>query len=423
MEKMEIICLVLLIFNILLYGSLCFLIMRKSTFTCISIRSPKLLILNNIGNLLMSIIIIITNFFDNDGKKLVSIFYYMTNFLIMIPFCLRFHRITKCCQIQKNEKSDLQELYKKRYLYEENFYVKITLLIFAILTLILIISDSILKFDDSFTANFLFKKNKSGLNEAKSIIWQVINFIEHIILLTYAYKICVNKLKQKLRFEIISFFIIWFIYSNIVSILEKIAIKNNKDFDTIIIIISLVVCYLFLIINAILPILISFSYKYSTGYHFTPKLLNNLYLFLSNETCYKEFSNYLNRLQGNKSIYLKIYIQIMNYKLGFKLEINNEQGFEEACAIRDAYFINDNFNQILTKDIVDKVKKECEGLDNNNHFTKEMFDEALQYCFNELGKLFNDFRRTEKFKELYEEFYLTSYIQCKMCNVGIINKF
>ena len=52
-----------------------------------------------------------------------------------------------------------------------------------------------------------------------------------------------------------------------------------------------------------------------------------------------------------------------------------------------------------------------------------MFDDALQYCFTELGKLFNEFRKTDKFKELYEEFYITSYIQCKMCNVGLINKF
>ena len=151
--------------------------------------------------------------------------------------------------------------------------------------------------------------------------------------------------------------------------------------------------------------------------------MNNLYLFLSNEICYKEFSNYLSTLQGNGSYYLKLYIQIMNYKLGFKLNVDNEQGYQEALAIRDAYFSNANMDNILSKNVVDKVKKECEGLVNNNHFTEGMFDDALQYCFTELGKLFNEFRKTDKFKELYEEFYITSYIQCKMCNVGLINKF
>ena len=416
---METMCLILLIINILLYGICCAFIMRKSTFTCISIRSPKLLILNNIGNLFMSIILIVSNFFDDGGndQKIVSIFYYLTNFLLMIPFCLRFQRIVKCCQIKKDERSDLQELYNKRYLYEENYYIKFTLILFGILTLILIISDAILKFEDSFTANFLFQKN-TDLNIVKSYIWLIMNFIEHMILLTYAYKICVNQLKQKLRFEIVSFFIIWLVYSNVVYVLEK---KNiNKQY---IIFISLGVCYLFLLINAVLPILITFSYKYSTGYHFTPKLMNNLYLFLSNETCYKEFSNYVNGIPGNGRHYLRVYIQIMNYKLGFKLNINNEQSYQEACALRNAYFNNETMEPILTKNVVDKVKNECQGLVNNNHFTEGMFDDALLYCFNELGKLFNDFRKTDKFKELYEEFYITSYIQCKMCNVGLINKF
>ena len=420
---------ILLIFNILLYGACCFLLMKRSTFTCISIRSPKLLILNNIGNLFMSLIIIINNMFEKEinGKKIVSIFYYLTNFLMIIPFCLRFQRIVKCCEIKKDERADLQELYSKRYLYQENYYIKFTLIVFSILTLILIISDVVIKFEDTFSANFLFKlplEDNNNLEVAKSILWQAINFVEHIILLTYAYKISVNQLKQKLRFEIISFFVIWFLYSNVVTILEIIArrAKNYELYDYMVYI-SLGVCYLFLIINSIVPILISCSYRYSTVYHFTPKLMNNLYLFLSNESCYKEFSDYLNSINGNGSTYLAIYTQIMNYKLGFILKVDNDQGFLEASQIRNTYFTNANMDGLFPKEIVDKIKKECEGLDNNNHFTDGMFDEALQYSFNELGKLFNEFRRTDKFKELYEEFYLTSYIQCKMCNVGLINKF
>ncbi len=428
---MEIIWPILLGFNVLLYGGCCFVIMRKSTFTCISIRSPKLLLLNIVGNLFMSILIIINKFFDNDdksnSKKILSIFYYVANFLIIIPFCLRFQRIMKCCEIQKDERADLKELYEKRYLYEENYYLKLTLIILGVLTLILIISDTIKKFDDTLTANFLFiEEIDNNFYKAKSIIWLGINFVEHIILLTFAFKTCVNQLKQKLRFEIISVTLIWFLYSNTVAMLEKKA-KDNLvdyfDYNDIIIIISLIVCYLFLIINGILPILISFSYKYSTGYHFTPKLMNNLYLFLSNEICYKEFRDYLNGIQGNGSHYLKLYIQIMNYKLGFKLQIDNEEGFQEASAIREEYFSNENPDVKLPNEVVEKVKKECEGLVNSNHFTEGIFDEALLFCFTELGKLFNEFRKTDKFKELYEEFYLTSYIQCKMCNVGLITKF
>ena len=421
---MFVIWLILLIFNIFFYGACIILIIKRKNFTSISIRSPNLLILNNIGNFFMSIIIIIQNFFkekngENNGKKIVSMFYYLTNFLMIIPFCLRFHRVIKCCEIYENEKSDIQLFSKKRYAYEEKYYLKYSFIILGILFLILVISNLPLKFEDAFTVNFLFLKNDKSLQAEKRIIWMVINFIEHIILLTYAYKICIYHIKQKLRFEIISSFIIWFLYSNIVSFLER----SDQNHDNIIFYVSLGFCYLFLILNAFIPIVISYSYHYSIGYHFTSSLINNLYLFLSDEYCYKIFVNYLNELQGNGFYYLKMYTNILNYKLGFKLKIDNEQGFLEACSIRDKYFNNINLNIILPKDIIDKIKKECEELDNNNHFTENMYDEALKYCYHELNNFFNDFKKTDKFKKLYDDYYISSYIYCKMYNVGLINKF
>ena len=416
--------LILLIFNILFYGICCVILMKRQNLTCISIRSPKLLVLNNLGNLLMSLIIIISRIFDNNnsGQKIVSLFYYLTNFLIIIPFCLRFQRLLKCCDIKEDERKDLQELSNKRYLYEENYYLKLTFIILVSLALLLLIANAIIKFSDSFTVNFLFSKDIS-FKTSKSILWLIINFIEHIILLTYAYRVCVNQLKQKLRFEIISFFAVWFAYSNLTTILEKAFRNNNKTYDDIMTYLSLLVCYLFLFINAILPILISYSYKYSTVYHFTPKLMNNLYLFLSNEVCYKEFNDYLSANPGKGMTFLKIYIRIMNYKLGLKLTVDKNQGRLEANSIKDEYFKDDHMNEILTKDVVDTVKKECEESVKNNNFTESMFDAALSYCFNELGKIFINFRKSDKFKDLYEDFYLTSYIQCKMCNVGLIKKF
>ena len=173
--------------------------------------------------------------------------------------------------------------------------------------------------------------------------------------------------------------------------------------------------------HGILPIIISYSYKYSIAYHFTPKLLNNLYLFLSNETCYKIFSDYLNEINNGK-IYLKIYTCIMNYKLGFVLKIETENEFQEARNLYNTYFANNELDAIIGKEVVGKVKNECKTLD-NNMCTPEMFDCALLSVFNELGKLFNDFRKTSKYRELYEELYLTSYIQCKMCNTGLLDKF
>ena len=416
---MELVCIILLIVNILLYGACCFLILRRKAFTCISIRSPKLLVLNILGNLFMSIIILVTYGLDNEGKgkMICSMFYYITNFLIIIPLCLRFRRIAKCCEIKIDERLELQELYTNKNRYEEKYSIKIMLIIFLILTIILVVTNVSITTDVAITPKFLDNTKESNLSNANSYIWPAINFIEHILLLTYAYYIFVNHLKQKLRFEILSSFLIWFIYSNLITILDIID-KINID---LCIYISLAVCYLFLIINAIIPILISYSYRYSTSYSFTPKLMNNMYLFLSNETCYSYFKKYLMTLNINSVNLLRLYTAIMNYKLGYKLKVNIDIGFSEAVHIRDEFFGNNN-SANLPENTLNEVKRDCQQLSNNN-CTEDMFDPALVYSFNELGKLFNEYKKTEEFKDLYLEFFLTTYIQCKMCNIGLINKF
>ena len=419
----NILWIILLIINILLYGGICFVILKKKMFTSISIRSPKLLILNNIGNLFMSIIIIVSNFFndlsDFDKKKIVSTFYYLTNFLLIIPYILRLQRILKCCEIKSEEKLDLQELYSKKYLYQEKYYIKFTLILWAILLIILIISESVTmsSLDKPITPFFLYY-NPFEENNFNLVIWLAINFIEHIILLTYAYKICIYQLKQKLRFEVISCFLLWLIYSNLVHALKLIEIEDIKIYSYI----SLAVCYLLLIINSVIPILISISYKYSTIYHFTPKLMNNLYLFLSNEACYAKFKNYLQNLHGDGIIILNLYTKIMNYKLGFKLNIETAEKINEGNDIKNEYFNDNHMDNILSKDVVDKVKNECNKL-NNNQADENIFDKALKCCYNKLGTHFKDFVDTDDYKRLYDDFYLTSYIQCKMVNVGLIDKF
>ena len=420
---MELIYIILLIINILLYAVCCFLILRRKTFTSISIRSPILLILNIMGNFFMSIIIIVTKSLENDEKKICSFFYYITNFLIIIPFCLRFRRIAKCCEIKTDERFELQELFTQKYKYEEKYSIKLMLIIFGILTAILIILNASITRSEAITAKFLYFGEESILDTANSIIWLIINCIEHMAILSYAYYICINQLKQKLRLEIISCFIIWFIYSNLICILELISINLDND---VYIYISLAVCYLFLIINGVLPILITFSYHYSTSYSFNPKLMNNLYLFLSNEICFNEFKIYLFQKKQNLIALLRLYVEIMNYKLGKILKINNEERLFEAMNIRNEYFGENNIAR-LPQNVLDKVRGESLGIENldnnNNRDNNEVFDEALKYCFSELGKYFNEFKKTERFKELYNEFFLTTYIQCKMCNVGLINKF
>ena len=415
---MDLIWIILLIINILLYGICCFVILRRREFTCISIRSPILLILNIIGNLLMTIIIILTKSLENNEKRICSFFYYITNFLIIIPFCLRFSRIKKCCEIKLDERLQLQEFNHQKYKYEEKYYIKFMLIIFVTSTAVLIISNVSVTRSEAITPIFLYEPDNFILNDANSYIWLGINCIEHLILLTYIYHTCINQLKQKLRFEIISCLIIWFIYSDLMAILDIMSLSINND---VYIYISLATCYLFLLINAVFPIIMSFSYKYSTAYSFSPKLMSNLYLFLSNETCYNQFKIYLMKKNLHLFDLLKLYIGIMNYKLGYKLTKNNNQGISEALELKLEFF-EDNNGANLPKEIFEKAKQDCKNLD-NDIFKEEMFDEALKYCFVELGKYFDEYKKTEDFRELYKNLFLTTYIHCKMCNVGLINKF
>ena len=51
-----------------------------------------------------------------------------------------------------------------------------------------------------------------------------------------------------------------------------------------------------------------------------------------------------------------------------------------------------------------------------------MFDDGLQYVFEELNNRFTDFRNTQKFKDLLYKINLDSFIECKLYNIGLINK-
>ena len=173
-----------------------------------------------------------------------------------------------------------------------------------------------------------------------------------------------------------------------------------------------------------LPIIMSFTPKTLVTYHFTPKLLNNLYLFLTDEICYKTFNNYLCAKKDNGPILLKLYTYIMRYKLTFVLNQKNlELGFMQAVEINNTFFENEsNANKLNNEEVVIKVKAECNIL-NNHNFTKNMFDEALKYVFNELNNRFLEFKSSREYNELQAKIILSSYIRCKMTNTGLINKF
>ena len=82
----------------------------------------------------MTIIIMVTDSLVDNGKRICSLFYYITNFLVIIPLCLRFNRIVKCCEINEEFSLEIQGTNIKKDKYQEKYYIKIMLVIFVALT-------------------------------------------------------------------------------------------------------------------------------------------------------------------------------------------------------------------------------------------------------------------------------------------------
>ena len=408
--------------NFLLYGVCCLLIIKRKSFSTISIRSPTLLLSTIIGNFLMGLVIIL---FKITGQNFFSSFYYLFRAVMIVSLFLRFERIILCCGINKNDEIDMKYFYKKRYLYREKFYVKILMILFAIFLLATII---IRAFKKEYLEVF-YTNTDVQLDEVKIWIWIIWNFLEQILMITYLYRIYnIISPKQFIKFELYSFLIVWFIYSNFSFIFAIYNRDNMINSNNAFVMVSLAVLYISLILNGYLPLTMSFFSKTLVTYHFTAKLMNNLYLFLTDQTCYESFNDYLiSKRQENENdngpFLLKLYTHIMKFKLYFVLNATNrELGLSEANKLYRTFFEDETNSKLIDQVIVLKVKNECKDLQ-NNVLSKNIFDDALQYVFNELNKRFNDYKNSREYKELQAKISLASYIKCKMSNTGLINKF
>ena len=222
---MQIHTIVHLSINTIIYGFICIMILKKKEFTPISIRSSILLLSNNFLSFLATTSIIFHN--DNDLNE-----YYNTFFLLffifqssmMVSFFLRSQKVIECCRIRLDEKNDVQRFYKKRYLFQEPFYVKILFISMIGLSLIWTLIIKILKYD-------------------RDYIFTIFIFIELLILVTYSYKILKSYVGEAIHLEIILFLFSWFISWNLGSFFS-----NN------IILILFVSMYSSLIINGFIPL-------------------------------------------------------------------------------------------------------------------------------------------------------------------------
>ena len=91
------------------------------------------------------------------------------------------------------------------------------------------------------------------------IIW---NFLEQFIIVTYLFRMydIINP-GFLIKFELVSFLIIWFIYSNFTFIFAYINKNDILSDNNIFILVSLAVLYICFIINGVIPLILSFSSK------------------------------------------------------------------------------------------------------------------------------------------------------------------
>lgn len=412
----KIVWIIIIIINVIIYGVCCFLILRRKNFTAISIRSPTLLLSSIVSNFIMNLVIILHKIVNSN---FISIFYYIFRLMLTFSFFLKFERILICFRYNKdkfNTNENMEKFADKRYLLQEKFYVKIFIGFFCVIFLSILIIELIgVVCFELFYGSFNINMDNY---RAQMYFWIILNFLENAAFMTYIFRLYNKRLRFILKKELYFVFFIFFVYSNYISFSNIFRAYNESEF----ILITLVTLYLLLLLDGFLPVFATFWYRNILNYQITPKLMNNLYLFLTNKKCYRKFYKYLLKSEDNYIYYLKLYTHIMKYKLDIALRTNNEQGLKEAKDIYNKYFENDGFLLYVTQDIIFKIKSKCEILKNNT-FKDDIFDDGLQYAYNQLNVKFNEFIKSDEFKELNDDIELSSLVQCKMLNTGLINKF
>ena len=389
---------------------------KKKSLTAISIRSPTLILGSILSNLIMSLALILPKLVDS---SFITIFYYIFRLMMTISIFLRFERILACFRYNKdkfNTNENMEKFANKRYLLQEKFYVKIFIGVFVVIFIIILILE-LLKVRCFELFSYSYNKN---MNDFKSqmFIWTILNFLENAAFMTYIFRLYEKRLRFILKKELYLLFAILFIYSNFVCLYNIFENYNDELFTLV----SLSTLYILLLLNGFLPVFASFWYKNILNYQITPKLMNNLYLFLTNKKCYRKFYNYLMKAGDNSIYMLKLYTHIMKYKLDFAIKKNKEQGLREAKDIYYKYFENEGYLLYVTQDIIIKIQNKCEILRSNN-YKEDLFDDGLEYAYNQLTVKFGEFIKSEDFKELNDDIELDSIVQCKMQNTGLINKF
>ena len=421
---------IFLIINILFY-ILCFIfIIKRKGYAAITLRSPVLLLIHNISGLFTSILFYIKLIIDNSETQIIpesprnhyyylSSSYYLFQIIMVGSFILSYQRIIYCSKIEVQPQSS-----NNKIKYKQTFYIRFIIIFFIIIITIIIILNILLK--HPFTLNILDGNNRNNMQSSsyfisQSNVWICVNLCENIIILTYAYFICIIHTHLKIKFEIITFALLWFVYSICISLYELYFINKFKQ-ETLVIF-SLIYLFICLLLNGFFPIILSFYSGNEIGYNFNSDLTNDLYLFLSNENCYGAFYNYVRENVYNQ-LYLKIFTQIMSVKL---LEIN-QANMDNIIKLSNSVLKtlndnNNNFNDEKLHSIINDIRNTIGNEINKLNYQTNLFDMLLRIVFDKLNIVFREFKKQKEFKELINEINYNSYIKGKIINKGLGGKY
>ena len=424
-----------LILILLSYLIVVFLILKNMKLSAISIRSPFLLIFNIFLLFLMNLYFLIEKEYKQDTLKPITNSFYFIQTFIFVVFILRHFRIFQCINVNSIS-NDKQYFENNKNKYREKYYFKVLFVILVVISGILIAVHFVFKFD-TMTIYLGVKKDEPQPTEPNkdnatlptlTKLWMIINTIEMFILMTgWYFMFKQSNISYFIRGEIILFTITWGLIYYIVSICQLLFKDStpleNLDSDFIFWSLSCLY-YIILIIIGVIPLILTKNSSMNFSYYFTSGLVNNFYLFLSNESCYKSFLTYIQASEKDV-FYLKLYTHIMKYRLEFMMDQNNTklpQSFNELMTL---YFNESNTETLNNIDnelvpIADKIRKN--NMNISAQCNPELLDDALKYVYQKLLVLYNEFKKTIDFGNVLDDLKINAYIQCKLCNVGLLNK-
>ena len=428
----------LLFINFSIHFFSLFVIFKQQHFSSLCIRSSNLLSISTFSLFIMSSSIIsyeLIDKFDNilnykmSYCNIIPFIFILCHFSFFISFIFRMQRIIQLQEInniflKNNVKNKANKFYSKKYSLSEIFYIKLysltIVMIFVILFIYFYKNKGYIPIPFHFLKYITIKDNNLINNQKQSEqillkvnkYWIWIYFFESLLLISFIPFIYFSNFLKKIKREYYIQIFLFILYFHLTKfVYEEDSYKKFSNTGIIFLLFS----YSFISISVLYPSYISYIDKIKISYCFNPKLVNNLYLFLSDEICFYSLKEYLKE-NVIDSYFLNLYSKIMIYKNKYTLEANFHNVLHEAKNLYNNYFSEKSENSYLNKEILIRLRNKCSLMLNNDDCTYEMFDEALVCVFEYLESKFKEFKENEEYKILVESLNISSYIKYKMSN-------